>query len=132
MPSHQLDYKILGDSAQAVEITLDPGETVIAEAGVMNYMSDGIRFETRLGDGSEGGVLGKLWGAGKRLLTGESLFMTHFSNAGQGPAQALRERAAPTHLQARPALVTQHHLSQTKADEVFNKAFQEAEAAQEN
>src|SRR3989338_7728406 len=87
MASHQLDYQILGDSAQAVEITLDPGETVIAEAGVMNYMSDGIHFETRLGDGSEGGVLGKLWGAGKRLLTGESLFMTHFSNAGQGPAQ---------------------------------------------
>ncbi len=87
MPSHKLDYQILGSSAQAVEITLDPGETVIAEAGVMNYMSDGIRFETRLGDGSESGVLGKLWGAGKRLLTGESLFMTRFSNTGQGPAQ---------------------------------------------
>ena len=84
MASHQLDYQILGDSAQAVEITLDPGETVIAEAGVMNYMTEGIRFETRMGDGSSSGVLGKLWGAGKRLLTGESLFMTHFSNQGQG------------------------------------------------
>ena len=87
MPSHKLDYEILGASAQTVEIILDPGETVIAEAGVMNYMTEGIRFETRMGDGSSSGVLGKLWGAGKRLLTGESLFMTHFSNAGQGTAQ---------------------------------------------
>lgn len=84
MPSHQLDYEILGSSAQTVEIILDPGETVIAEAGGMNYMTEGIRFETRMGDGSANGVLGKLWGAGKRLLTGESLFMTHFSNHGQG------------------------------------------------
>ncbi len=84
MPSHQLDYEILGSSAQTVEIILDPGETVIAEAGAMNYMTEGIRFETRMGDGSGNGVLGKLWGAGKRLLTGESLFMTHFSNHGQG------------------------------------------------
>ncbi len=84
MPSHQLDYEILGSAAQTVEIILDPGETVIAEAGAMNYMTEGIRFETRMGDGSANGVLGKLWGAGKRLLTGESLFMTHFSNHGQG------------------------------------------------
>lgn len=84
MPSHKLDYEILGASAQTVEIILDPGETVIAEAGVMNYMTEGIRFETRMGDGSADGMLGKLWGAGKRLLTGESLFMTHFSNQGQG------------------------------------------------
>lgn len=84
MPSHKLDYEILGASAQTVEIILDPGETVIAEAGVMNYMTEGIRFETRMGDGSSSGVLGKLWGAGKRLLTGESLFMTHFSNQGKG------------------------------------------------
>ena len=84
MPSHKLDYEILGASAQTVGIILDPGETVIAEAGVMNYMTEGIRFETRMGDGSSSGVLGKLWGAGKRLLTGESLFMTHFSNQGQG------------------------------------------------
>ncbi len=70
MPSHQLDYEILGASAQSVEVILDPGETVIAEAGVMNYMTDGIRFETRLGDGAATGVLGKLWGMGKRMLTG--------------------------------------------------------------
>ena len=66
-----------------VEIILDPGETVIAEAGAMNYMTDGVRFETRMGDGSSSGLLGKLWSAGKRMLTGESLFMTHFSNGGK-------------------------------------------------
>jgi uncharacterized protein (TIGR00266 family) len=87
MPSHQLDYEILGSSAQSVEIVLDPGETVIAEAGAMNYMTEGVRFETRMGDGSAGGLLGKLWGVGKRLLTGESLFMTHFSNAGKTQAR---------------------------------------------
>ena len=87
MPSHQLDYEILGASAQSVEVILDPGETVIAEAGVMNYMTDGIRFETRMGDGAASGVLGTLWGMGKRMLTGESLFMTHFSNAGKTPAR---------------------------------------------
>ncbi|MHA6494280.1 TIGR00266 family protein [Pseudomonas borbori] len=87
MPSHQLEYEILGASAQSVEIILDPGETVIAEAGVMNYMSDGVRFETRMGDGSASGVLGKLWGVGKRMLTGESLFMTHFSNGGKSQAR---------------------------------------------
>ena len=87
MPSHLLDYEILGTSAQSVEIILDPGETVIAEAGGMNYMTDGIRFETRMGDGATSGVLGKLWGVGKRMLTGESLFMTHFSNAGKTQAR---------------------------------------------
>lgn len=87
MPSHQLDYEILGSSAQSVEIILDPGETVIAEAGAMNYMTDGVRFETRMGDGAASGLLGKLWSAGKRMLTGESLFMTHFSNAGKRQAR---------------------------------------------
>lgn len=87
MSSHALDYEILGNSAQTVEIILDPGETVIAEAGLMNYMTDGIQFDTRLGDGSASSLLGKLWGAGKRMLTGESLFMTHFSNQGQGQAR---------------------------------------------
>ena len=81
--SHEVDYEILGHSLQVVEIELDPGETVIAEAGAMNYMEDGIVFETRMGDGSEaGGFLGKLFGAGKRLLTGESIFLTHFTNRG--------------------------------------------------
>ncbi|MEX6501184.1 TIGR00266 family protein [Pseudomonas zhanjiangensis] len=87
MPSHELDYEILGASAQSVEIILDPGETVIAEAGMMNYMTEGVRFETRMGDGAASGVLGKLWSAGKRMLTGESLFMTHFSNTGKTPAR---------------------------------------------
>ncbi|MGP0174797.1 TIGR00266 family protein [Pseudomonas sp. NCHU5208] len=87
MSSHQLDYEILGSSAQSVEIILDPGETVIAEAGAMNYMTEGVRFETRMGDGSSSGLLGKLWSAGKRMLTGESLFMTHFSNAGKTQAR---------------------------------------------
>ncbi|MBB3101985.1 TIGR00266 family protein [Azomonas macrocytogenes] len=83
MADHRLEYEILGNSAQTVEIILDPGETVIAEAGAMNYMTGSIRFETRMGDGSESGVLGKLWGMGKRMLTGESLFMTHFTNGGK-------------------------------------------------
>ncbi|WP_434458350.1 TIGR00266 family protein [Stutzerimonas urumqiensis] len=87
MPSHQLDYDILGGGAQSVEIVLDPGETVIAEAGAMNYMTEGVRFEARMGDGSSSGMLGKLWGVGKRMLTGESLFLTHFTNEGAGRAR---------------------------------------------
>ncbi len=77
-------HSIHGDDMQVVEIELDPGETVIAEAGVMNWMEDGIVFETKMGDGSrpEAGLLDKLLSAGKRVLTGESVFMTHFSNAG--------------------------------------------------
>jgi uncharacterized protein (TIGR00266 family) len=84
MPSHEVDYEIIGDDIQIVEVELDPGETVVAEAGAMNYMEDGIRFEARMGDGSaaDGGLLGKLMSAGKRALTGESIFMTHFSNGG--------------------------------------------------
>jgi uncharacterized protein (TIGR00266 family) len=86
MMSDEVEYTILGDDMQVVEIELDPGETVIAEAGAMNYMDDGIAFETRMGDGSRParGVLDKAFGAGKRLLTGESLFMTHFTNRGAG------------------------------------------------
>ncbi len=84
--SHEVDYEIKGESMQLVEVELDPGETVIAEAGAMTYMEEGISFEARMGDGSEPdpGFFGKLMGAGKRMLTGESLFMTHFSNQGQG------------------------------------------------
>ncbi len=83
MRSHELDYEILGDDIQIVEIELDPGEVVIAEAGAMNYMEDGITFEARMGDGTEAdsGIMGKLLGAGKRALTGESIFMTHFRNS---------------------------------------------------
>jgi uncharacterized protein (TIGR00266 family) len=86
MTSHEIDYTIYGDDLQAVEIELDPQETVIAEAGAMNWMEDNIAFEARMGDGSQAssGFLGGLMNAGKRLLTGESLFMTHFTNVGVG------------------------------------------------
>ena len=86
MNSHEIDYKIIGEDIQLVEIELDPNETVIAEAGSMCYVEDGITFETRMGDGSSGdnSVMGKLLQAGSRLLTGESLFMTHFTNRGIG------------------------------------------------
>jgi uncharacterized protein (TIGR00266 family) len=86
MRSHEIDYKIIGDDIQVVEVELDPNETVIAEAGSMLFMEDGIQFETKLGDGSEPerGFLGKMFQAGSRLLTGESLFMTHFTNRGYG------------------------------------------------
>ncbi len=86
MRSHEVDYKIIGESIQMVEIELDPGETVIAEAGSMNYMEDGIAFETKMGDGStpDTGFMGKLMAVGKRALTGESIFMTHFTNRGAG------------------------------------------------
>ena len=83
MKSHDVDYEILGNEMQIVEIELDPGEVVIAEAGGMNYMDDGINFETKMGDGSEasgGGLMGLLKNVGKRMLTGESIFMTHFTN----------------------------------------------------
>jgi uncharacterized protein (TIGR00266 family) len=83
---HEVDYTILGDDMQMVEVELDPGEIVIAEAGAMNYMDQGISFEAKMGDGSEAndGLMGKLLGAGKRVLTGESIFMTHFTNTGSG------------------------------------------------
>jgi uncharacterized protein (TIGR00266 family) len=86
MHCHEVDYTIVGNDMQMVLVELDPGETVIAEAGAMNYMEQDIRFEARMGDGSQAdqGLLGKLLGAGKRVLTGESLFMTHFTNQGSG------------------------------------------------
>ena len=84
MKCHEVDYTIIGDDMQMVQVELDAGETVIAEAGAMNYMEPDIEFEARMGDGSEAesGFMGKLFGAGKRALTGESIFMTHFSNRG--------------------------------------------------
>lgn len=90
MTAHKIDYAIHGDDMQVVEIELDPGETVIAEAGVMNWMEDGIAFETKMGDGSrpESGLMDKLLSAGKRVITGESVFMTHFTNAGAGKRRA--------------------------------------------
>ena len=81
---HEIDYKIFGDDMQFVEVELDPNEATVAEAGGMMYMDDGIEMETIFGDGSaqqkSGGFMGALMGAGKRLLTGESLFMTVFLN----------------------------------------------------
>jgi len=86
MQCHEVDYEIFGDDMQIVEVELDPQEVVIAEAGAMNYMEDGIQFETKMGDGSKpsGGVMDSLMNVGKRVLTGESIFMTHFSNRGEG------------------------------------------------
>ncbi len=82
---HEVDYKIFGDDMQFVEVELDPGEATVAEAGGMMYMDRGIEMETIFGDGSrqKGGMLDALVGAGKRLLTGESLFMTVFQNQGK-------------------------------------------------
>ncbi len=86
MRSHDLDYRIIGNDIQLVEIELDPMETVIAEAGSMMYMDQAIHFDTKMGDGSDPnqGFMGKLLSAGTRVLTGESLFVTHFTNHGAG------------------------------------------------
>ncbi len=86
MKSHEIDYKITGHDVQMVEIELDPGETVIAEAGAMLYMEEGIDFTARMGDGSNprAGFFDKVISAGSRLITGESLFLTHFTNQGWG------------------------------------------------
>lgn len=81
--AHEVEYMIHGEDLQFVEIMLDPGETIIAEAGAMMYMNDSIEMDTVFGDGSgkEGpGLMGKLLSAGKRVVTGESLFMTSFTN----------------------------------------------------
>ncbi|HEY9048780.1 MAG TPA: TIGR00266 family protein [Ohtaekwangia sp.] len=82
--SHEIDYQIKGESIQIVEVELDPNETVIAEAGAMLFMEDGITFEAKMGDGANPGqgLFDKLLSAGSRILTGESLFMTHFTNRG--------------------------------------------------
>lgn len=84
---HEIDYKIHGSEMQFVEIELDPKETVMAEAGAMMMMDNSIVMETVLGDGSEKnsrGLFGKIGGAAKRALTGESIFMTAFTNMGYG------------------------------------------------
>ena len=82
MTAHEIDYRIYGEEMQYVEIELDPQEGVVAEAGSFMMMDDGIKMETIFGDGSQkdSGFLGKILGAGKRILTGESLFMTAFYN----------------------------------------------------
>ena len=86
MNSHEIDYTIYGDDMQIISIELDPQETVIAEAGSMNWMDTDIKFEAKMGDGSQPdkGIFGKLLDVGKRVLTGESIFLTHFTNEGQG------------------------------------------------
>ena len=85
MNAHEIDYNIFGEEMQYVEIELDPQEAVVAEAGSFMMMEDDIKMDTIFGDGSnqEKGVLGKIFSAGKRMLTGESLFMTAFLNIGQ-------------------------------------------------
>ena len=84
--AHEIDFRIVGSEMQFVEVELDPGESAVAEAGSMMYMTPGIQMETMFGDGSgqTSGVMGALLGAGKRLITGESLFMTVFTNQGSG------------------------------------------------
>src|SRR3546814_14606794 len=93
MPSsHEIDYHIHGEEMQLVEIELDPRESVIAESGSFLMMDDGVQMQTVFGDGSgkqQGGLFGKLLSAGKRVLTGESLFMTVFTNIGQGKRREL-------------------------------------------
>jgi len=87
MRNDEIDYRIFGEEMQYVEIELDPNETAIAESGSFMMMDDGVQMQTIFGDGSQNqgsGLLGKLFGAGKRLLVGESLFMTAFTNTGYG------------------------------------------------
>jgi len=87
MQNHEIDYRIFGEEMQYVELELDPSETVIAESGAFMMMDDGVQMQTIFGDGSQqqnGGLMDKLFSAGKRLLVGESLFMTAFTNIGHG------------------------------------------------
>jgi uncharacterized protein (TIGR00266 family) len=86
MQSHNVDYELKGNDIQLVEIELDSGESVIAEGGAMTYMEGEISFDAKMGDGSnpKEGFFGKLLDAGKRAITGESLFITHFTNSGKG------------------------------------------------
>jgi uncharacterized protein (TIGR00266 family) len=119
MPAmHEVDYEILGDDLQFVKIELDPGEAVVAEAGGMMYMEDGVTMETIFGDGSQqsqqGGFMGALLGAGKRLLVGESLFMTVFGN--QGQAKRKVAFAAPY-----PGKIIPVHLAQLGGEIIAQK-----------
>jgi uncharacterized protein (TIGR00266 family) len=86
MRAHEVDYQVGGDDLQYVVVELDPQETVVAEAGAMMYMEDGIEMETRFGDGSkpDKGFFGKLVEGAKRKMTGETLFLTHYTHQGQG------------------------------------------------
>jgi uncharacterized protein (TIGR00266 family) len=97
-----VDYEIFGDDIQYVEIELDPGEAAIGEAGAMMMMQDGMQMDTIFGDGSaqsqQGGLMGKLMGAGKRLLTGESLFTTIFHNEADGKRRVAFAAPYPGHI----------------------------------
>jgi uncharacterized protein (TIGR00266 family) len=100
--AHELDHRIVGDDMQCVEITLDPMETVVAEAGTLMMMDDGIQMQTIFGDGrgQEQGFLGKMLSAGKRVLTGESLFMTSYTNMAQERRTAWFAAAYPGKIMA--------------------------------
>ncbi len=103
MPAmHEVDYQILGDDMQFVKVELDPQEAVVAEAGAMMYIEEGVQMDTIFGDGSQqtGGFMGALMGAGKRLLTGESLFMTVFHNESSGKRRVAFAAPYPGKIQA--------------------------------
>jgi uncharacterized protein (TIGR00266 family) len=89
MRSHEIEFEIFGDAMQTVEVILDHSETVVAEAGAMNWMGPEIKFETKMGDGSAAsrGFLNGVLQMGKRALTGESIFMTHFTNQSISPGR---------------------------------------------
>jgi uncharacterized protein (TIGR00266 family) len=113
---HEVDYQVFGDDMQYVEIELDPGEAALAEAGGMMYMEDGIAMQSIFGDGSKpsGGFLDALVGAGKRLIVGESLFMTAFMNQGQGKKKMAF--AAPV-----PGKIIPVHLAQIGGELIAQK-----------
>lgn len=100
MQSHELDYEIIGNDMQVVEVELDFGETIIAEAGVMNWMEDDIVYEAKMGDGSneDAGLMGKLLSAGKRAISGESLFLTHFTNTSNRKRRVAFAAPYPGHI----------------------------------
>ncbi len=114
---HEIDYEIVGDDLQFVKVEMDPGEAVLGEAGAMMYIEDGIAMQTIFGDGSQaqgGGLMGALLGAGKRLLTGESLFMTVFQNQSQQKRKAAF--AAPY-----PGKIVAIHLGQLGGELIAQK-----------
>lgn len=100
MQSHEVDYEIIGNDMQVVEVELDLDETIIAEAGVMNWMEDDIVYEAKMGDGSDegAGLMGKLLSAGKRAISGESLFLTHFTNTSSHKRRVAFAAPYPGHI----------------------------------
>ncbi len=100
MQSHEVDYEIFGNDMQVVEVELDRGETIIAEAGAMNWMEDDISYEAKMGDGTnpDGGLMGKFLSAGKRALTGESVFLTHFTNSSPNKRRVAFAAPYPGHI----------------------------------